>query len=297
MSRNFQREAIDGGDTGVWANPELTQNRLSLGILTIRCYDDSGTLKATIGKAGLQDNSINGICHNTAIETISIAGVTNGNWFKIEIQRNGSSFDFLASDTNTAVDTDVNIFPSTITDAYDPEKGGIYDDSNYRVIAIGFKTGGGALDFVINCRPIVAEWFEKNYDRVYEPTVADGGGAYQDGYVQAWSEEKEDGLTRFYGWGWIEVDNTNDAVKMDITMPITFSNIRRILGETNGRTTAGEGAPSSLLDTDLNVTTRGNINVGFDGGAATLSVRIVKDDGVFFGGDFYAFSFDILGIV
>lgn len=163
MARTFQREAIDGGDTGRWATPELTQNRLSLGINTIQLYDDSGTLKATVGKIGIQDNSINGVCHNTAIETISLTSVTNSNWFKVEIQRSGSSFTFVASDINTGTYTDPTEVPSDFDDAYDPEKGGYYINANYRTIAIGYVDGSGNLKGIINTKSIIEGYYGRTY--------------------------------------------------------------------------------------------------------------------------------------
>jgi hypothetical protein len=150
MARQFHREPIDGGDTGVWGSPELQQNRIALGINTLQLYDDGGDLKAPIGKCGLITTSIYGVCYNTAIETINLAAVTNGNWFKVEVQRSGTSFIFVASDTSTGVDTDPETIPSGFDSAYDANKGGYYINTNYRTITVGYLDGSGDLKAVIN---------------------------------------------------------------------------------------------------------------------------------------------------
>lgn len=150
MARNYHEENIVGGNTGAWGTPELNQNRLALPINTIRFYNDSGTLKAYAGKCGLVDSSKYGICHNTAVYTISLVGVTNGNWFKVEIARSGTSFTMIASDTDTGSDTDPGVLPPSLLSNYDYEKGGFYIDSEKRTIALGYKDSGGVLKGIIN---------------------------------------------------------------------------------------------------------------------------------------------------
>jgi hypothetical protein len=152
MARNYTDEPLVGGDTGVWGDPELIQNRLALPINTIRLYDDSGTLKAYAGKCGLIDNSKYGVCHNTTVYTVSLAAITNGNWFKIEVERSGSSsFTMTASDTDTGTDTDPGQLPGNFLSNYDHEKGGFYINSDKRTIALGWANSSGTLEGIINC--------------------------------------------------------------------------------------------------------------------------------------------------
>jgi hypothetical protein len=241
MARNFQREAIDGGDTGAWGNIELAQNRLSLGINTIECYDDAGTLKATVGKCGLVTSSIYGVCHNTAVETISIAGITVSNWFKVEIQRSGSTFTFVVSDTDTGVDTNDLQVPNGFEAAYDPEKGGYYYSSNYRTIAIGYKDAGGNLQTIIKSDLVTREkWGVETGNAV----VADAGGAYVDGDFE-YEYWYENGLVHFVGWGFIHCDATGQSVNMDITIPFTLTTINHLLITYNGNVTGSD--PTSLF--------------------------------------------------
>lgn len=168
MARIFQREPIDAGDNGVWGNPELIQNRISLGINTFQLYDNAGTLTVPIGKCGLITSSIYGVAYNNAIETISLAAVSNGNWFKVEVQRSGTTFTFAASDTSTGVDTDPEIIPLGFDSAWDENKGGYYISTNYRTIAIGYKDGSGNLKAVINTYPS----FEGYYGQVYVTDIS-----------------------------------------------------------------------------------------------------------------------------
>jgi len=78
--------------------------------------------------------------------------------------------------------------------------------------------------------------------------TADAGGAYTDSaftYIYWY----ENGFVNFTGWGWVEVDNTTDNVKVDITVPFSFSTVESALVASTGYKATD---PSSLLDTLLN---------------------------------------------
>lgn len=183
MARNYIDEPIVGGDIGDWGDSELAQNRLALAINTIRFYDDGGDLKAYTGKCGLADSSKYGVCHNTAVYTVSLAGVTNGNWFKVEVERSGTSFNMTASDTDTGSDTDPGVLPANFLSSYDHEKGGFYFSTSKRTIALGWVNSGGTLEGIVQL----------------------GNGYNIAGYTIT-----DDALDQYYRWQ-LNLDNTFDA--------------------------------------------------------------------------------------
>jgi len=146
MANTFIPEPIDGGDIGIWATKELNQNRLAIGVNTCQLYDDAGTLKLTVGKIGFDNSSIIGVFDMDTIETISIAGVTNFNWAKIELALSGTSPILTATDISGA--TNPGILPTEFTGSYDPDKGGYYIDSSKRCIGLIWKDSGVLGGFV-----------------------------------------------------------------------------------------------------------------------------------------------------
>lgn len=151
MAQTFTRQAIGGSDSGVWDTYELEQDSINLGLLSCRLYSNAGALTISPGRIGLDPGATKGIYRNTEAEAISIAGISNGNWFKVELSTVGSVPTVAAADI--AGSTDPNIVPAGFTGAYDGEKGGYYITATKRVIAIGYKTAGGALAGILNCKP------------------------------------------------------------------------------------------------------------------------------------------------
>jgi len=184
MANYFQREPIDGGDTGVWGIPELRQNRAgTIGQLTAQIYNDSGTLKVSKGLIGLDNDSNKGIIIIDTITTISIAGLTASRWALVEVSVSGTTPSFTV--TSLAAENDPGSIPTTeFTDVYDPEKQGFYYVSNERVIGLVWINSGGALEGVVNCLP------------------------YVDGY-QGYSTT-DDALDQIYQWE-KDVENTVDG--------------------------------------------------------------------------------------
>lgn len=148
MANTFYREATDGGDNDVWANFELNQNRLALGAITSKLYNDSGTLKLSSGRIGIDNGSNKGSCVIDTITTISLASVSSGNWAKIEVSVSGTSVTIAAADIAAA--TDEAIIPSEFTGAYNGLKGGYYITSTKRCIGLAWKSGTGSLAGIIN---------------------------------------------------------------------------------------------------------------------------------------------------
>lgn len=149
MANTFQREAIDGGDSGIWADPENKQNRRSLGRMTAQIYDDSGTLKVSVGRIGFDNGSNKGTIIVDTITTISMAGVSNANWAKIEVSVSGTTPTFAAADIAGA--TDPASLPGGFTGSYDSDKGGFYITGTKRVLGLAWKNTGGTLEGLIVC--------------------------------------------------------------------------------------------------------------------------------------------------
>lgn len=148
MANYYQREPIDGSDQGVWGPKELQQNRVANGVITCELYDDSGTLKLTTGKIGMDNGSSKGVIIVDTVTTISLVSVSNANWFKVEVSVSGTVPTFTATDISG--ETDNESIPDTLDDNYDNDKGGYYIDTSKRCIGMGFKTSGGSLGGIVN---------------------------------------------------------------------------------------------------------------------------------------------------
>lgn len=149
MANSFTRFPVTGGDNGVWGPLLLANLRDLIGLNSCKLYDDSGVLKVSQGKIGINDNTNEGIMTIDTITTISIAGVSNSNWAQIEIGLSGGVPVFSATDIAGATDSD--FLPSTLTDAYSGTKDGFYINATKRTIGAVYKDGSGNLAFVVNC--------------------------------------------------------------------------------------------------------------------------------------------------
>ncbi len=148
MANTFWRKPIVGGDDGAWGPYNDEQNKDNLGVYTASLYDDSGTLKITTGRIGINDGTNIGVSVIDTVTTISLAGVSNSNWAKIEMTVAGSSVTFAAADIAGA--TTASSLPAGFTGAYDGEKGGFYISATKRCLGIVWKNAGGTLEGVIN---------------------------------------------------------------------------------------------------------------------------------------------------
>lgn len=151
MSDTFKLEPLVGGDDAVWGDKELSQNRLSLGLTSCLLYDDSGTLKISQGQIGFDDGTNKGVSKVAAVRTISMAGVSSGNWAKIEMTITAGAPVFSATDILGA--TTAATIPTEFTGAWDGNKQGYYISATKRCLGLAWKTGAGALSGVINVFP------------------------------------------------------------------------------------------------------------------------------------------------
>lgn len=146
MANTFYLEPIDGGDQGKWGPKELRINSLNSGVLTCKLYNDSGTLKLSVGKIGLNDGST-GIVIVDTVTTISLASVSASNWFKVEVTRTGSTPNFTA--TNITGETNPASFPAAVDGYFDGSKGGYYRVGTSRLLGVGYLDSGNALNGIV----------------------------------------------------------------------------------------------------------------------------------------------------
>lgn len=191
MANNFTRFPVTGGDNGVWGPLLLANIRDMVGLNSCKLYDDSGTLKVSQGKIGINDNTNEGIMTIDTITTISIAGVSNSNWAQIEVELSGGVPVFSATDISGATDSDA--LPTNLTDSYVGSKNGFYINATKRTIGAIYKDSGGNLSFVVNClddEKIQGDrFFSINNNLLMTPKaifsyVATGGGSASTG---AWT--------------------------------------------------------------------------------------------------------------
>ena len=149
MANTFYQEPIDGGDLDNWGRKDQEQPRRSIGEISCKLYDDSGTLKCKVGRVGFDDGSKKGTVYIDTETTISLAGVSNSNWALVEISVSGTTPTIAATDLSGA--TDESQVYTTFTSFYDQEKGGFYVTATKRVIGLVYKDSGGSLSSILNC--------------------------------------------------------------------------------------------------------------------------------------------------
>lgn len=151
MSNHFYKKPTEFSDNNLWApKAEEMMKTSGIGVLTTRLYDDSGTLKISTGRIGINDGTVEGISNIDTVTTISIAGVSSGNWAEVYMSVSSTVVTFAAIDISGAT-TEQDI-PSDFLNAYVSTKDGYYINSARRCIGIVWKTGGGALSHIIQTK-------------------------------------------------------------------------------------------------------------------------------------------------
>ena len=149
MANYFWKHPVDHGDNNLWG-PKAAEIIQSGGIGANTCYlyDDSGTLKVSTGHIGISDGTVIGCSNIDTVTTISIAGVSNGNWAEVYMSVSGTSVTFAAIDISGA--TTETTIPTDFLNAFSTVKNGYYINAARRCIGIIWKTSGGALSHIIN---------------------------------------------------------------------------------------------------------------------------------------------------
>lgn len=132
MANRFLREPITGGDDGSWAPYLLALTEAGgIGALTAYLYNDGGALKLSAGRIGINDGTNKGVCEMDTVQTISLAGVSDSTWAKIEVSVSGTAVTVAATEILGATR------PGRITNlvsSYNAEKGGVYITATKRCI-------------------------------------------------------------------------------------------------------------------------------------------------------------------
>ena len=160
MANIFRRIPIAGGDNNTWAPYLLAIISDSVGCYSSYLYDDSGTLKLSKGKIGINNDTNEGICLIDTVTTITL-DATNGIWQKIEVSVFGSAVTLSA--TAIAGKTDPSVVPTEFTGAYDPEKSGYYISTTKRCIGVIFKNSAGVLDGIVNAENNILGYYGTSY--------------------------------------------------------------------------------------------------------------------------------------
>lgn len=152
MSNNFVALSVVGGSLNTWGT---TLNTLlqagGIGALTAELYNDSGTLKLSKGKIGINNGVATGIgvCIIDTITTISTAGMTAGLWHAIEVSISGTAVTI--SITPIVGASDESVIDAATKAAYDYEKTGYYLTASKRLIGVVFLRAALALGRIVNC--------------------------------------------------------------------------------------------------------------------------------------------------
>lgn len=162
MSNIFTRFPAQGGDDNAWGPYEEAQNYNTIGMYSARLYDDSGTLKMSAGRIGIDNGTLKGTCELDTVTTISISGVTSGAWAVVEAAVSGTAVTI--SVTDISGETDGDSVPALLAESgYDYEKIGYYATATKRVLGVIWKDSSGALGGVINVNSMSYGYHGKVY--------------------------------------------------------------------------------------------------------------------------------------
>lgn len=167
MANTFFRKPIIGADDNTWALYNDQFILTAIGSCRSFLYDDSGTLKISIGKIGIDNGSIKGISDIDTITTIDFSGVPTSNWAKIEMSVSGTGVSFSASDI--AGKTDPAIIPVEFTSSWDGSKEGFYISADKRCVGLIYKSSVPDLACIINVKDN-----QKGYIGTVNPAVLSG---------------------------------------------------------------------------------------------------------------------------
>jgi hypothetical protein len=150
MANTFFPKPAIGGSNNVWATYlDMLVRAGGQGALTCELYNDSGTLKLSKGKIGIDNGVVEGVSVIDTITTISTAGMTANNWHKVEMTVSGTAVTIAIAAIAGA--TDESTIDTATKAAYDYEKAGYYLDPAKRLIGVVFLRAALALGRIVNC--------------------------------------------------------------------------------------------------------------------------------------------------
>lgn len=148
MANTFYRKPVIGADENAWAQYNDEFILYAIGGYSSYLYDDSGSLKISKGRIGINNDTNRGVSKIDTITTISLTGLTISTWAQVEMSVSGTSVTFTI--TSIAGANDTAIIPTEFISAFDPSKSGYYINASKRTIGIVWIDKDGLLQGVIN---------------------------------------------------------------------------------------------------------------------------------------------------
>lgn len=149
MAETFLRKPIPGGDLDSWAPLNDNQLLRTLGLNSGYLYNDGGALKLSTGQIGMDDGTNKGTITIGAIKTISLAGLTDNLWAKVELSVGGSSV--TTEITSMVGENNESLIPASVKAAYNGLKAGYYITATKRLIGFVFIRTSTTLGRIVNC--------------------------------------------------------------------------------------------------------------------------------------------------
>lgn len=231
MANTFIRQAIEGADDNTWAQYEVAQNKVAIEQITSYLINDSGTLKVTVGRIGIDNNTVAGVADIDTETTISLAGVTSGIWARVLMSVSGTTVTFSAVDI--AGETDPLSFPTSIDAAWDGSRSGFYSTAS-RIIGVVYKNSAGDLALIVNTN----KQFKNNqFQKVEKYAIFNSTTSFSTGATAGWQKVTIDNEELN------EIDNMSLSSSVVSVPPGRYE----ITGFYNGRTNTASGAMSAGL--------------------------------------------------
>lgn len=151
MANTFYPKPVIGGSINVWGTYlDMLVRAGGIGALTCELYNDSGALKLSKGKIGINDGTYEGVAVIDTITTIDTTGMTANNWHKIELSVSGASVTIAIAAIAAA--TDESVIDAATKAAYDYEKAGYYLTDTKRLLGVVYLRTALAPGRIVNCK-------------------------------------------------------------------------------------------------------------------------------------------------
>lgn len=262
MANTFFRLPKENGDENTWAQYVLALEKNAIGDYTSYLYDDSGVLKLSLGRVGINNGTTSGIVLNDTITTISIAGVSNSNWAAIEMSVAGITATYTATDI--AGETEEYSIPSDFTGNWDYDKNGIYITSTKRTIGVIYKNSGGTLSTIINGNYLS----QNNANRNIQSTV----GVFSPGLLRKTHLYQSASISTTFVSGTTLTDQVKDYIPNDGDYIDVSGTIQKAASGGTVLTNINVVRMERISTTPLNITFYGVVDRVINGGVSSHDI-------------------------